>query len=137
MRFNRSSICPTRILTTWSIRKPKNQDRQRESGVLFNNVELLCYDYITSVVKPQHSEKILTQCHSVNHRSHVDGLGMGDCVSPETRSVRPHCLKCIVSSFPRALEEYSLMEHILGQGYINFPGIHSRRQKGEMKQDSH
>jgi hypothetical protein len=122
VRFNRSSIYPTRILTTWSIRKPKNQDRQRERG-LFNDAELLCHDYITSVVRSQHSEKILTHCHSVNHKSHMDGPGIDDCVSPETRSIRPHCLNCTVSSFPRALEEYFQMEHLLGQVCTNFPEI--------------
>ena len=72
------------------------------------------YDYITSVVKSKHSEKILTQCHSLNHKSHMGGPGIEDCFSSETRPVRPHCLNCTVSSFPKALEEYSQMEHILG-----------------------
>ena len=75
-------------------------DRERESGVLFNDAELLCYDYITSMVKSKHSEKILTHCRSVNHKYHTDGPGIEDCVSPETRSVRPHCLNCAVSGFP-------------------------------------
>jgi hypothetical protein len=60
----------------------REREREREGGVLFNDAELLCYDYITSVVKSKHSEKILTQCHSVNHKSHMDGPGREDCVSP-------------------------------------------------------
>jgi len=70
---------------------------KRESGVLFNDAELLCYDYVTSVVRFKHSEKILTQCHSVNHKSHMDGSGIDDNVTPVTRSVRQYCLNCTLS----------------------------------------